>query len=157
MMHSEYDICVCNQIKGNKSNATTEITMIWADVADNSQNVTRAFEQVKADACTCHVFQHNRDDGRVTIQQLYGGGKSKCARTKDGRFVQSKKKSTNKEESEHGDEKSKSNQSDKNETDCRPDHDNVNRQNSCSNQVPTMNADQDFKTGNLVCDKDKGN
>ena len=79
----------------------------------------------------------------------------KRARTKDGCFVQSKKQSTNKEKSEH-DEKSKSNQSDKNETDCRPNHD-VNQQNSCSNQVPTMNVDQDVTTGNLDCDKDKGN
>ena len=62
--------------------------MIWADVADNSETVTRAFERVKTDACTCHVLQQSRDDRCVTIQQLYGGGKSKRARTKDGGFVQ---------------------------------------------------------------------
>ena len=133
----------------------TESTMSWADVARSSGSGTRRDKSVNTDACTCHVFQQLKDDRCVTMQQLYGGGRSKKrARTKDGRFVQSKKQSTNKEKSEH--EKSKSNQSDKNETDCRPNHD-VNRQNSCSNQVPTMNADQDVTTGNLDCDKDKGN
>ena len=129
------------------------IKQTWADVARNSRSATRS---VNSDVCTCHVFQQFKDDRCVTIQQLYGGGKSKkraFARTKDGRFV-SKKQSTNKNKSEH-DEKSKSNQNDKNET-CRP-NDNINRQNSCSNQVPTMNADQDVKTCNLVCDEDKGN
>ena len=134
----------------------TESTMSWADVARSSGSGTRRDKSVNTDACTCHVFEQLKDDRCVTMQQLYGGGRSKKrARTKDGCFVQSKKQSTNKEKSEH-DEKSKSNQSDKNETDCRPNHD-VNQQNSCSNQVPTMNVDQDVTTGNLDCDKDKGN
>ena len=134
------------------------IKQSWADVARNSRSATRRDKSVNSDACTCHVFQQLKDDRCVPIQQLYGGGKSKkraVARTKDGRFV-SKKQSTNKEKSQHDEEKSKSNQSDKNET-CRPNHDNVNCQNSCSNQVTTMTADQDVKTGNLVCDEDKGN
>ena len=156
MMSSEYDPCVCNQNKANKSIATIEITMTSPDVGDELQNITRAFEGVKTDACTCHVLQQGTDDGCI-IQQLYGGGrKSKLARTKDGRFV-SKTKLNNKEKSEHGDEKSKSNESDKHNTDCRPNHDNANPQSSCSNQVFSMNEDQHFKTGNLVCNEDRNN
>ena len=156
MISSEYDTCVSNQIEENESNAATKVTMTWANVAGNSKSVTRGFESVKTDV-TCHIFQHNRDDGRMTVEQLHGGGKSKGARDKKGRFIKSKKKSSKKEELQHTDENSKVDQSDKNEINCRPNHDNANPQNSCSNQVPTIKSDKDCKTGNHVCNKDKGN
>ena len=128
MISSEYDTCVSNQIEENESNAATKVTMTWANVAGNSKSVTRGFESVKTDV-TCHVLQHNRDDGRMTVQQLHGGGKSKCGRNKKGCFIKSNKKSSKKEELQHTDENSKVDQSDKNETDCKPNHANVNPQN----------------------------
>ena len=128
MISSEYDTCVSNQIEENESNAATKVTMTWANVAGNSKSVTRGFESVKTDV-TCHVLQHNRDDGRMTVQQLHGGGKSKRGRNKKGCFIKSKKKSSKKEELQHTDENSKVDQSDKNETDCKPNHANVNPQN----------------------------
>ena len=67
----------------------TESTMSWADVARNSESVTRSDKSVKSDACTCHVFQQIKDDRqRLHADRTVSDSKSGANK---GHFLKSKK------------------------------------------------------------------